>query len=473
MYNEQIKQILKSTYEVSAHTLDIGSSAVRGEKLYFYSLDKACESEIDTIKKMLDSQFSSKGTGSMNELRQLFPGDRWHLPQCACYTESEGFWYLTFHPVKGVRYHKTYGKHIAATLMIQDIPIVKLSEESKETLFGYWDETFYNRNRNGGEAQAVTKGLNYRVNRNLLHNTRFRTFTSEFFLAIVETERKYILKDIARTVREWGYYLPSISPEDTFACHTPAEISALVVPNADRLSINFNRVDMNVGYVIKMLSPFIDKRDWPELVKFTPELTRKCISSKNLFDGMNSSESIEEFLVNYYRFSRAFSEKDISGFIGDYVHMSLACNSPIRLGVSLKRLKKAHDVLSQQTREREYSEAERDVPLTAVLSRFDDLEKTLDRLFPLEFQRMHTTEQLMREGDFQHNCVFSRRNLIERDRVAIFHWNFDNTSHTVQFAMDNCGKYRVDEIKARYNQECSVSATKRIGEILSRVNSAP
>ena len=233
--------------------------------------------------------------------------------------------------------------------------------------------------------------------------------------------------------------MPSISSEDTFVCHTPAEVSALVAPNADRLSINFNRVDMNVGYVIKMLLPFIDKRDWPELIRVTPELARKYISSENLFDGMNNSESIEEFLLNYYRFSRAFSEKDISGFVGDYVLMSLTCNNPIRLSVSLKRLKKAHDVLSQQTGEKEYLKVERDVPLTAVLSRFDDLEKTLDRLFLLEFQRMHTAEQLMREGDFQHNCVFSRRNLVERDRVAIFHWNFDNASHTVQFAVDNCG----------------------------------
>lgn len=470
MYNEQIKQILKSTYEVSAHTLDIGSSAVRGEKLYFYSLDKACESEINTIKKMLDSQFSSKGTDSMSELRQLFPGDRWHLPQCACYTESEGFWYLTFHSVKGVRYHKTYGKHIAATLMIQDIPIVKLSEESNDTLFGYWDETFYNRNRNGGEVQAVTKGLNYRVNRNLLHNTRFRTFTSEFFLAVAETERKYILKDIARTVREWGYYLPSISPEDTFACHTPAEVSALVVPNADRLSINFNRVDMNVGYVIKMLSPFIDKRDWPELVKLTPELTRKCISSKNLFDGMNSSESMEEFLVNYYRFSRAFSEKDISGFVGDYIHMSIECNTPIRLSSSSNKLKEVHDKLAELIREKEYLAAEQNVLLVTTPSKFDNLEKAFNDLFPNALQRMHTSEQLMKEGEFQHNCVFSRRDLIRKDRVAIFHWNFENASHTIQFAIDRWGKYYIDEIKARYNQECSWSAMTKLREMMAAVN---
>lgn len=467
MYNEQIKQILRSTYEVSAYTLDIGSSAMRGDKMYFYSLDKARQCEIDTIKNALDSQFSQKGASAMNDLTQSFSGGRWDLPQCACYTETDGLWRLTFHSVKGIGYRRTYGRHIVARLIIENAPIVVLSEKNNDTLFGYWNE-----NRNGNEVEVITKGMNYRVNRNLFHNTQFRIFTSEFFLAVAENEKKYILKDISRTVREWGYYLPSVSLKDTFACHTPAEVAASVVQNTEQLNINFNRVDMNVGYVIKTLSPFIDKADWPELVKLTPELTKKCITSKNLFDGMNSWESIEQFLANYYRFSRNFSEKDILGFVNDYVNMSLGCNNPIRLSISPKRIKRAHDLLSRQTAEREYSEAECDVPLTAVPSRFDDLENILDLLFPLEFQRIHTTGQLMKEGESQHNCVFSRRNTVQKDLVAIFHWDFDNVSHTVQFVKDNYGKYRVDEIRARYNRECSVSAMERIKEVLFRVNSS-
>ena len=39
MYNEQIKEILMKTYDVCAYTLDCGSSAVRGKKLYYYTLD--------------------------------------------------------------------------------------------------------------------------------------------------------------------------------------------------------------------------------------------------------------------------------------------------------------------------------------------------------------------------------------------------------------------------------------------------
>lgn len=54
MYREEIKEILKNTYDVCARTLDFGSSAAsRGKKdeYFFYSLDKDDEEEILTLKK--------------------------------------------------------------------------------------------------------------------------------------------------------------------------------------------------------------------------------------------------------------------------------------------------------------------------------------------------------------------------------------------------------------------------------------
>ena len=108
MYNEQIKEILMKTYDVCAYTLDCGSSAVRGKKLYYYTLDKDYEKEIFLLRNVLESQLSKKSIGCLNELMQFFPGDKWELPQCACYTETKGSWRLTFHYIKGVRYHRTF-----------------------------------------------------------------------------------------------------------------------------------------------------------------------------------------------------------------------------------------------------------------------------------------------------------------------------------------------------------------------------
>lgn len=470
MYNEQIKEILMKTYDVCAYTLDCGSSAVRGKKLYYYTLDKDYEKEIFLFRNVLESQLSKKSIGCLNELMQFFPGDKWELPQCACYTETKGSWRLTFHYIKGVRYHRTFGKHIAATLILQNIPIIYLSEYSKDAFFGYWDATFYNQDRHRGEPQTVTEGINYRINRNLFRNIQFRSFTSSFFFMIANAEKKYILKDIGRTIKDWGYYLPSISLKSTLNCHTPSEVMSLVASEFNLLNINFNKSDMNVGYVIRKVSSFISEQDYPVLLKLTPEIVRNCISLKNLFDGLNSTESIKQFLTNYYRYERGFSEDEIYGFIGDYIHMSIECNAPIRLSSSSNKLKEAHDKLAELIREKEYLAAEQNVLLVATPSKFDDLEKTFNDLFANAFQRMHTSEQLLKEGEFQHNCVFSRRDLIRKDRVAIFHWNFENASHTIQFAIDRWGKYYIDEIKARYNQEPSWSAMTKLREMMAAVN---
>ena len=58
MYKEQIKEILMKTYDVCAHTLDCGSSAVRGNKLYYYTLNKDYEKEIILLRNVLESQLS-------------------------------------------------------------------------------------------------------------------------------------------------------------------------------------------------------------------------------------------------------------------------------------------------------------------------------------------------------------------------------------------------------------------------------
>lgn len=359
--------------------------------------------------------------------------------------------------------------HIAATLILQDMPILKLSEERRDAFFGYWDETFC-KHRSGGEVQTVTEGINYRINRNLFSNVQFRLFTSSFFFMVANAEKTYILKDIGRTIKDWGYSLTSISLKSTLNCHTPSEMIRLVASESDRLNINFNKADMNVGYVIGKISPFISEQDLPVLLKLSPEIVRRCISLKNLFDGLNSTESIKQFLTNYYRYERGFSENEIHSFIGDYISMSIECNAPIRLSSSSNKLKEAHDRLAELNREKEYLAAEQNVLLVTTPSKFDNLEKAFNALFPNALRRMRTSGQLLKEGNFQHNCVFSRRDLIRRDRVAIFHWNFENASHTIQFAVDRWGRYYIDEIKARYNQECSLSAMTKLREMLAAVN---
>lgn len=330
MYGEEIKEILKNTYDVCARTLDFASSAASRRKMdefFFYSLDKGYEEEILTLRNILESQFPKTEKSHLTELKQLLGKSRWKLPQCAhYYVDSSNGWRLDFHEIKGVCYHRTFGKHIAATFILGR-PIVQLFEHrlaeihfnsdkgtwessilsNKNTLYGYWGKTEYNKKRYGND-QTVTEGINYRVNRNLLSNAQFRMFTTSFFSLIAESENKYILNDISRTINECGCFLPSVSLSKILECRTPADFFKASVPETDRLNINLNKIDMNVGYVIAKLSPFICTQDFSTLSKLTPQTLGKCIDSKNLFDGISSPESVERFLSNYYKQERGFSK---------------------------------------------------------------------------------------------------------------------------------------------------------------------
>lgn len=117
MYGEEIKEILKNTYDVCARTLDFASSAASRRKMdefFFYSLDKGYEEEILTLRNILESQFPKTEKSHLTELKQLLGKSRWKLPQCAhYYVDSSNGWRLDFHEIKGVCYHRTFGKQKA------------------------------------------------------------------------------------------------------------------------------------------------------------------------------------------------------------------------------------------------------------------------------------------------------------------------------------------------------------------------
>lgn len=69
MYKEQIKEILIKTYDVCAYTLDCGSSAVRKNKLYYYTLNKDYEKEMILLRNVLEFQLSKNSIGCLKYMR--------------------------------------------------------------------------------------------------------------------------------------------------------------------------------------------------------------------------------------------------------------------------------------------------------------------------------------------------------------------------------------------------------------------
>ena len=124
-----------------------------------------------------------------------------------------------------------------------------------------------------------------------------------------------------------------------------------------------------------------------------------------------------------------------------------------RIGFKLPALIRAHDELAVRLRSN-VDEKELSLPLVCVPSKFDRLAKKIEKSGAVGFERITTTERLFEEGVYQHNCVFSRRDLVRSDVVSIYHWDHKGKSYTLQFAKD--GKdFWLTEIKARFNEGVS------------------
>ena len=104
-------------------------------------------------------------------------------------------------------------------------------------------------------------------------------------------------------------------------------------------------------------------------------------------------------------------------------------------------------------------------------SKFDELENNLINSNFGDFNRIHSMLDLYNEGNNQHNCVFTRRNAIRNDSISIFHWDYLDKNYTIQFSMDSFQHiFKVDEIRAKYNEVCKTEILGLLSDILWKVN---
>ena len=75
----------------------------------------------------------------MEQLTQMYPtpprGRNSDL-QCACITEYDSeSWNISFYEIIGIRYHRSFGGHIAASVILGKKPVVSLSSDASPETF--------------------------------------------------------------------------------------------------------------------------------------------------------------------------------------------------------------------------------------------------------------------------------------------------------------------------------------------------
>ena len=133
MYNELVKELLQKHFGTPRSSLTVGDTAEPAGRTFYYSFEK--EKEIAAVRELLEMKHLVDGIEKLPELKQSIPDrddDIAEVPQCVCLSESDGNWRACFHKIKGVRYRRTYGNRVAATLEIDDFPFVVLSDRDEE-----------------------------------------------------------------------------------------------------------------------------------------------------------------------------------------------------------------------------------------------------------------------------------------------------------------------------------------------------
>ena len=477
MYREEIKQLLEKVYGPPKHSLVLDektkpeteeTSNSAGKTYYYYTFPDA-----DRVRSMRDALAAGLEAGGgkwIADLTQEYPkrarGDisESSIPQCACYYEGKYGWHLTFYEIKGVQYHKSRGKQIAAKLILKDQGAAYLYEDEPGDFFGYWDDL----NHRGGRKGQKIEGMYYWMNKNLALDPMFRRFSEEFFLVRGEKSGYGILKDIGRTIGKFGFFLPPMMYKELVQFHTPGEFIRSLLPTADKLGINLDALDLNTAYVIARLAPVIRPIDWKYLKALPEEVVRKAFSLNGIFEGVKT----EDIVAAYYqvKLDDGFSWcREVVDTARDYAHMCLECNVPIGLRYSEGGLERAHDEMVQRMEARTL-EDELNTPLVTVPSRFDRLEEGLCTLYPQEFERIRDARRLLEEGQNQHNCVFTRRGIVREDHAAIFHWHFADDDYTIQFERNYRGDYVVAEIRGKYNEDCPAPVLKELRDTLNMLS---
>ena len=445
---ETVIRLLEKHFGPVKRTLTLGNESEEEEGTYYY-YTLWNEEQIHEILSLLSLHKSVAGKGELPELSQTLPVDvnaKEETSECARVHKIDEHWVVSFYTITGVKYHCTENGGVAASLQLSRSPAVELSNFAQEdAFFGYWRKI----NTRKKAACLNREGFSYWMNKALWNNLRFRKFTVDFFLEVGEAEKKYILKDVARSIEQCGFFLPDVSYPTLLQHRTPAELIHSFMTEPLNVRVDFNKKEINAAFIMLSLAPKIDGRDLQALFHGVPGDLTNLVNLKVFFEGPDPVR----LLRNHYlkTLGRGPGDRLTETYIDDYIQMSGEVGNPLRFGISRAGLIRAHDELAAQLEKKGHTDDFRK-PLVVVPSRFDRLENDIKGVDTGgEFERILTTERLFDEGFYQHNCVYSRRALIRKDRKSVFHWSHKDRSYTVQFAVNSKKIYYVDEIRARFN----------------------
>lgn len=320
-----------------------------------------------------------------------------------------------------------------------------------------------------------------------------------------------IFKDISRDFEITNLF--PIKFNNLYKYHTKNELMKDMYGLAKDLPINYNKININLSYLIVKSYNYVNDRSKKILIQLKDKdnsilkLVNRCITKswqrltykRKVFFflqsiiiytinektdwGKTRKKYIEENLnfiaenildAEFYEFAENCAD-DMLIQVGDYVNMCIYSNKRVKPKVDLSisnihtLIEKHNDVswLSRKSGTRPVK-----VPKDSV---FNDLRKIL----PKEFEWIKNRKRLILETELQHHCVWSYADKISSDMCAIYSYVDKDGSkslcndgkpkrYTIEFNFNKQnGTYYVEQVQGKYDAVNSSDVKNYIYKILN------
>ena len=399
-------------------------------KYYFYNLQNK-----DEIMNILSLVRENTNDLELDNISLNYPkkDDRKSLeyPLVVEIVEEGNFLAFNFMLQTGVRLAPYYRKYEASINVAEPFFSIYLNKINCDL---YWGN---NRNK------KYPLRFNYYLNKLLLSSEEFRNI----FIAILKLDekRKPILKDVIRTIEESKCCLLPLSLSEIKHMHNKKMLMETYFPS--ELNINFNKEDLNAGYIKSVLSEEIQGDEKHKIAEYDSKKLLSYITLKDCYEG----PSLDRFLAAHYEDmvnrDNIHLQGDIRTYVRDTLNMDRENGDMNRVFFnSIQGLVRHHDEAVIEMHKESYKEDFK-LPLLKNNTKFKKLREAL----PEEFILIDNTEQLFLEGENQHNCVYSYRKRISQDECVIYHWDIDDKHYTIEFGLRR-NKYYIKQMKDRFNR---------------------
>ena len=364
--------------------------------------------------------------------------------------ETTNCYKIECYAVAGYEAVRSYGARTALRLQYFRSPVLQLMLSKK---YGSLMQK-----TNHGDLASFR--FSWWVNRLLLENDRFRLFFTELIEKMGRT--KYIYKDVARCIGKHHFCLIDVPLQRMENYYNPEALIRGITKTT--LKSDFNKRDLNYSFYIAKIAEMITERDWGILLALDNETVMSWLSSGDMRRG--PQVCISSFVKSFYQSVWGASD-EIRSLAEDYTHFCLDHGE--RLSLRISSVKRMREKVEEEYRRMALLEDDEAEDLVPYNSRFHILGQNL----PDDFEWITSKTRLFMEGMYQHNCVYTYREGIRRDDLAILHWEKDRRPYTIEVRIGSDGYYRIEQMKGLCNKEPSRDDYDRAVMKIGRINAFP